>query len=240
MRISIITKKLMKNDKELGINFDSVKKVFSAMLTDDKNNLIKKGVKYYIAPEGSGDAKNIIKNYGGGAYVFSAKNGIKQIDIAMERASSSLHEAGHAINHNCTKLGKLYSKVLSKMPSFLKNPLMLATALVIVLQFVGNAYNKPKTAKSENQKEPFSITKFVHDNIGKLSVLAFTPLLLDEGFATKRALSAAKKVVPEILKPLRKNLFTAGITYLLSANAMLVSSLLGRKYVDEVKAQQNS
>ncbi len=236
----IITQKMIKNDKELGINFDSVKKVFSTMLTDDKNNLIKKGVKYYIAPEGSGDAKNIIKNYGGGAYVFSAKNGIKQIDTAMERASLSLHEAGHAINHNCTKLGKLYYKVLSKMPSFLKNPLMLSTVAVIILQSIGNAYNKPKTARNSNQKESFSITKFVHDNIGKLSLLAFAPLLLDEGFATKRALSAAKKFAPEMLKPLRKNLFPAALTYLLSANAMLISSLLGRKYVDEVKAQQNS
>ncbi|MEI8128429.1 MAG: hypothetical protein WCG95_02325 [bacterium] len=234
----LINTKLMKSDKELGINFDSVKKVFDKMFAENK--LAEKGVTSCFVLTGSEEAKNLIKTAGGGAYIFDLKKGIKQIATVRETASVSLHEAGHAINHNCTKLGKFYSKVIDKMPSFLQNPLMLATVAVVVLQYIGNAYNKPKAGKKENQKEPFSITKFVHDNIGKLSVLAFAPCLLDEGFATKRALSATKKLAPEMLKPLRKNLFTAALTYLLSANAMLISSLLNRKFVDEVKAQQNS
>jgi hypothetical protein len=232
-----LDKKLMKTDEVLGIKIESVTKAWDYMF--DENKLEEKGVGGIIHKSGSQESEWLLKECGGGAYFHSKKHGINQVEAAAQRASGILHETGHAINHNCAKLGKLYIYILEKMPKVLKDPLNIAALAAISLSIIGSLYNINKTTQDNNQSntqnKKFSIMKFIHDNIGKLTVLAFTPILLDEGMASFRALKAAKKMAPEILKPLRRNLLLAGMTYVITAGVTLTSNLLNRKYVDQAR-----
>lgn len=230
--VNFITRSLIKNDKELGINVESVKKALEPMLTENK--LKDKGVTAHFAAEGSEDAKALLKGYGGGAYFCDSK----QLHIMEEKASLSLHEAGHAINHNCSKIGEMYSKVLKKLPKFVGGPLGLAIWSGLAVQLIGQIYTKPQQVNGQPKEEKHPILKFLHNNMGKLTFLAFVPMLLDEGFATVRALKSTKKFSSEILKPVRKNLLLAGATYALITAGNIVSTLLNRKYSDENKAYQ--
>jgi hypothetical protein len=231
--VNFISKHFMKSDKELGIDFNSVKKSLDYMF--EENKLDEKGVTAHFAAKGSEDAKYLLNNCGGGLYGFSL-DGSKVIFTMQERASAALHEAGHAINHNINKLTEGYSKLFKKLPKFIGGPKGLAILGGFVVQFIGQGYNKPQKVNGQSEKEKHSILKFIHNNMGKLVFLGFTPILLDEGFATARALKAAKKISPEILKPLKRNLFIAGATFILTAGANVVAAMLNRKYADQGKA----
>lgn len=232
--------KTIKNDSEAGINVESVDKAFTHMWKE--NNLVKKGVKFYFAPYNSDYSKFLIKNFGGAAYAFSDKLNINQIDTAMERASLSLHETGHVINHNCTKIGKMYKNLIEKISllntkipkpiaKYIKmTPATMAMGLSTIFLLTGVLGTRKKKNESESQK--FSIPKFIHNNLGKLTILAFSPILIDEATASIRALKATKKVAPEMLKPLGKNLALAFSSYVITTGFTLISVLAIRKYAD--------
>lgn len=247
--------KMLKTDNDLGIKKDSVEKTLSQMWSD--NNLSKKGVTQYFASANSEESKELIKNYGGAVYFYEKEKGINQIEAANERLSMSLHEAGHAINWNCTKLGKLYANIINKLnklnlkiPESIRKyiqitPVSAALYLSTIFLMIGiaNTNNKNSKKQSKEQENPtnkFSIKKLVHDNLGELTIAAFLPNLTDETTATIRALKATKKIAPEMLKPLRKNLLIALSVYFIPAGAALTSALAFRKYVDQVKAQKQS
>lgn len=235
----LFSEKLMKSDQALGIKSDEVKKVLDHMFEEHK--LTEKGVKYVFVQEESEAAKILEKNCGGAAYLLS-----KKVTAIPKKFSLILHETGHAINQNCTKLGKVYNNFLSKTIGKLnpekffaktlglRDPLNLTFYAAIILQLVGNSYTIAKIKGKNPDEKKFSFSKFVHDNIGKLTLLLFAPILLDEGFSTYRAIKATKKVSPEILKSLRKNLFIAGGTYLITAASMLISVLASKNFNDHV------
>lgn len=236
--INFITKRLMKSDKALGIDFNNVKKTLDNMLKEEK--LSEKGVTANFWAEGTEDAKYLFKNHAGGAYMFDKASGKKTIETMTERASLSLHEAGHAVNQECSKIGKLYARIIEKTPRFFGGPIGLAIWSGLAIQLIGQGYNKPKKVNGQQEAENHPILKFIHNNMGKLTFLAFVPVLLDEVFATSRALKATKKVSPEILKPLKRNLLFAGATYLLVAGGNVISTLLNRKYADRAKAVRDA
>lgn len=236
---TIFSKRFMKSDKALGINPDDVKKVINHMF--EENKLAEKGVKYGFVQDGSEAAKILEKDCGGAVYLLSNK-----VAATSEKLSLILHEAGHAINHNCTKTGKAYNKFFQKTIAKLspenvlvktfeiRDPLNLALYTSIILQLVGNSYTISKIKGKNPDEKKFSFSKFVHDNLGKLTLLLFSPILLDEGFATYRAMKTTKQISPQILKPLCRNLFIAGGTYLAIAGAAIASVMASKKFNDQV------
>ena len=248
--ISLKLLKAVKKDADLGINRKSVDKVLKHM--SEENKLAEKGVKFEFLKNGSKKAEVLNKNYGGASYSFSKKQGVNKVSATVEKASLSLHEVGHAINRNCTKMGKGYWNILEKMklfetklPKSLRkffplSPITVPVYASFILYLIGNAVKieKPKNKNPENeekQNKKFSISKFIHDNLGKLTLAAFAPMLIDESTATIRALKATKKASPEILKPLRKNLLLAFGSYLAITATTLVSTLSLRKFSDTQK-----
>lgn len=232
--VNFIAKKLIKEDKELGIDIKSVDKALEHISKEHKLN--EKGISFYLSPAGSEDSKILLNNFGGGVYDPIKK----QVSMMGEKASNILHEAGHAVNHNCSKIGEMYSKVLKKLPRFVGGPLGLAVWSGLAVQLIGQIYTKPPKVNGQPEEEKHSILKFIHNNMGKLTFLAFVPVLIDESLASFRALKAAKTVSPEILKPVRKNLLFAGGTYALITVGNIISTLLNRKYADENKAYREA
>lgn len=230
--------KLMKTDAELGIKSEDVDKVFEAMVkehgfTGDKM------LKLFVAKSGTKEHDFLIKEAGGGCYAGS----LHQIDVAEDRMSLILHETGHAINLKCTKLGALwnnYLKITGKLlPNFLKSPIGIASTLSGALLFVGlfgkAANDAKKAANQDKQTNSFSISTFIYNNIGKLTLLLFSPILIDEASATIRALKAAKKEAPQIVKPFGRNMAFAYSTYLISTIGVLASVMAFRAFSEESK-----
>lgn len=230
--------KLMKTDKELGISREDVEKVFSSMVKE--NGFVDdKKLKLFTAKSGTKEHDFLIKNAGGGYYAPS----VHQIDVAEDRMSLILHETGHAINVKCTKLGNLWSKFLEIstkiLPNFLKSPIGIASTLSGILLFVGlfgkAANDAKKAANKDKQTNSFSISTFIYNNIGKLTLLLFSPILIDEASATIRALKAAKKEAPQIVKPFGRNMAFAYSTYLISTIGVLASVMAFRAFSEESK-----
>lgn len=236
--------KFIKDDAKIGINKEDVEKVLNYM--DEKHKLTKDhGFKILIAPAGSKKAKELIENCGGATFSYSQEG--KSIQAATERASNILHEAGHVINHNCTSLGKAYLKthwsILSslakyKLPAFFGTVSGLPILITGLLCAVTGISNLIKSRKKPEEEKQNPIIKFIHDNLGALTLLAFTPQILDESMATYRALSATKKIAPNILKPLSKNLLVALSSYIIPAASIYLAVLAGRTFSDELKEKK--
>lgn len=234
---AFLMKFIAKSDKSWGINQESVKKVLDYMFKENK--LSEKGVSIQFHEDASVEAADLMKKFGGAAYSYSKNNSVNKINCAEGRASMALHEAGHAISRNCKKLGKLYTNFVSNtvkiIPDFahkllgLKSPVNMAFFGVFALQMIGNNYNNSRLAGKNPDEKKFSLSKFIHKNIGIITAVCFAPILIDEGYASCKAIQAAKKIAPEMVKPLTKNLLLAGSTYLLTAGVSLFSSLANRK-----------
>lgn len=229
--------KSIKSDKQDGIDFKDVNKVLDNMLKENKVDESK--LKVEFTPIDSEESKKLLKEYGGGVYLRDTTDGTNIIRTATERASLSLHETGHVINQTCTTLGKLWAKFIHKtvtiksLPKAYKTPLGVSSIIAGALFGIGYFSYLGKNKDQNSKTNHFSLTKFINENIGKLTLLVFSPLLMDEAMASYRALKAAKKVAPNMLKPLRKNLLLAFSTYVLTAAGTIASNMLFRKAFDE-------
>ena len=153
---------------------------------------------------------------------FNPKNNGVYINID-KMGTSAFHEIGHAINRNSSKFWRGMQK--------LRKPMMLAA-----MAFPMIALFKRKKAEGE---EPKSIidktTTFIKNNVGKLTTLAFVPVVAEELMASARGNALAKKVLsPELVSKVVKSNRLGAIAYIATGIACGVGAYLGNKVRDAI------
>lgn len=242
--ISKFISKFVKNDSELGIKLDDVKK--EAQLMIDKHKLAEKGFSAEIIEKSMFEniseeekkaleaiRKDLIETKGGGAVYRN--NNIINIALAVEeKASLIFHEIGHAVQYNNSKIGKLLNKLkIDKTINIAGKPIPLYAITSGLILGLGLNYKDPKKLANQNyekdsleykineaNKKNNKFYEFIKNNAGLLTFASFAPILLDEGFATKHALKHLKEIKSYIHAPLKKNLSIAYLTYLSLATIM--------------------
>lgn len=137
--------------------------------------------------------------------------------------TSAFHEIGHAINYNNSKFWKMMQKTRVPM-------LLLPSAFLTI----GMA--KRKKAEGEEPKNTFDkATDFIKNNAGKLSTLAFVPVIAEETMATLRGNKMAKKLCsPELYKTVVKSSALGGLTYVAAAVLTGLGTFAGIKVKDSI------
>jgi len=134
----------------------------------------------------------------------------------------AFHEMGHAANYNLSKAGKLLQK------SRFLGLLVLPIALISLF----------KTKKAPDEKTTGIIdrtTNFIKENAGKLTFLAFVPMLAEEALASIKGNGFAKKVLdPSLAKKVSKNNKLTYLTYLTAALCSSIGIALGVKVKDAI------
>lgn len=146
----------------------------------------------------------------------------KKIVVPKALNLSFFREAGHAINANLSKFGKVLQKC---------RPLsMLAAPIAMIALW--------KTKKAPGEKPTGVVDKtttFVKNNAGKLTFAAFVPMLIEEGFATLRGNKYAKQLLkPSLAKKVAKTNAFGFATYALLATLTSVGIYLGTKVKDSI------
>ncbi|MDD3013398.1 MAG: hypothetical protein PHC34_06810 [Candidatus Gastranaerophilales bacterium] len=95
-----------------------------------------------------------------------------------------------------------------------------------------------KTKKAPNEKTDSTIgktTDFIKDNVGKLTFMAFVPMLAEEAMASIKGVGFAKKVLdPSLVSKVAKTNKLAYLTYLGVALASSIGISLGVKAKDAI------
>ncbi len=160
---------------------------------------------------------SMVKNGENAFYAFKSKKIV--LPEGKQLALASFHEAGHAVNHTISKIGKILQK---------SRPLQkLAIPIALI------ALWKTKKAPGEEPKNGVDkATTFVKNNAGKLTFAAFLPTLLEEGLASFRGNKFAKQLLtPDLAKKVAKTNAFGFATYL----AMAALSSLGIAAAVKVK-----
>ena len=122
------------------------------------------------------------------------------------KPSLILHELGHAINFE-------KSKVFKGLQKLRVAGMYAPTALV----FLNNISGKQKDGKES----------FIERHAGLIGFCSFLPTIIEEGAASYRGIKAAKKVLPNVkLGALKKNYFFAWMTYVLAGVGVGIASKL--------------
>ncbi len=147
-------------------------------------------------------------------YITNTKN----IAINIDKLGTAIfHEMGHAINHNQSKIWKAIQGM--------RFPCMAAAGI-----FSTTALLKRKKLEGEQPANNFDkVTTFVKDNVGKLVLASFVPIISEELMATHRGNNLAQKVLPlDMLKKVKKTNRLGALSYistaLLSACAAVAAS----------------
>ncbi len=118
------------------------------------------------------------------------------------------HELGHAMNWNFSSFGRFLQKC--------------RTVAMFAPMFIGIYGAVTKKSKPKNEGEKLTVAQkfnnFLRDNAGKLSFAVALPMLIEEGMATAKGNSFAKKLLsPELAKRVSKSNAVAYSSYLLTA-----------------------
>lgn len=139
---------------------------------------------------------------------------------------SFFHEAGHAMNANLSKFGKILQKC--RPMRYLAIPI----ALIALWKTQKAPGEKPKNGLDKT-------TTFIKNNAGKLTFAAFLPMLLEEGLATLKGNKFAKKILsPELAKKVAKTNALGFSTYLLVATLSGLGIYLGTKVKDAIASRK--
>lgn len=184
-------------------SFENVAKVAQTMIDKNKLNVSayfinKDNIKNF--PEYLRNALTPVANGENAFYMDSAK-----LAVAPEKKPSLiLHELGHAINASKGKFLRFLQKS------------RIYSAYVPTAVLLANNMLQDKGCHSD----------FIEKHAGLIGFLAFLPTVIEEGLASYRGVNAAKKVLGKTanLKILKKNYFTAWLTYLIGAIGLGVAS----------------
>ena len=142
--------------------------------------------------------------------------------------TSAFHEMGHALNANFGK----FSKLLQKM-----RPVSIIAPAIISFMAL-TTKRKVSDIPTEGDSKAQKIKHFVKANAGKLTFLAFTPMLVEEGLASLKGGKIAKKVLdPSLLKKVRTTNALGFASYTLCAVASGVGVALGVKVKDNIQTK---
>ena len=127
-----------------------------------------------------------------------------EVAVNIEKlGTAAFHEMGHAVNHNFSKFWKGMQKL--RIPCGIAGGLFGTVALF-----------KRKKVEGEEPKGFFDkTTTFIKNNVGKLTLAAFAPIVAEELMATYRGNKMAKKVLsPELFKKVQKTNRFGAMTYI--------------------------
>lgn len=133
------------------------------------------------------------------------------------------HEVGHAINNKTSKFWRSIQK--SRVALMLMPSVLLLTALF-------------KSKKSEGEK-PVGFwdktTTFIKENVGKLTTLAFIPIIAEEIKASLNGQKIAKQMLsPEAYKNVVKFNRIGALSYIIGAGITGLGAYLGNKVRDAI------
>ncbi len=159
-----------------------------------------------------------LKSGGNACFLPKSNKCVVNID---KLGTAAFHEIGHSINANMSK----FWKVMQKM----RTPAML---LGFAIPSVG--LFKRKKVEGEEPKGVFDkVTTFIKDNCGKLTTLAFVPVVAEELMATRRGNKLAKQLLnPELYKKVVISNRFGAASYIFAALSAGVGAFAGSKVRD--------
>lgn len=182
--------------------------------------------KKYIKPSTVGNNFMMTQiRHGYNAGFNPATNGVC---INFEKMGTSVfHEIGHAINFNSSKFWRGMQK--ARLPFML-----IAMTLPTIALF------KRKKAEGEEPKNIFDkATTFIKENVGKLTTLAFVPIVAEELKASARGNKLAKGLLkPDLYKRVVKSNRLGAATYIAAAIASGVGAYLANKVRDKIASPE--
>ena len=146
-----------------------------------------------------------------------------KIAINTEKlGAAAFHEMGHALNMQSSKFWKVAQKA---------RPVALLSGV-----FGLTALFKRKKLEGEEPKNNFDkVTTFIKNNVGKLTVLSFIPLVAEELAASYKGEKLAKQVLsPELLKKVKNSNRLGASTYILMASAVGLGAVVASKVRDAI------
>lgn len=156
--------------------------------------------------------------------LYARKSG--KVIVNVEKLGiAAFHEMGHAINHNQSR----FWRALQSM----RTPLTFTTVAIPLI-----ALGKRKKVEGEQPKNNVDrVTTFIKNNVGKLTTLAFLPIVAEELKATQRGNKlAAKLLSPDVLKNVKNTNKLGAASYILIA----ISSGLGASIANKVRDKMAS
>lgn len=149
----------------------------------------------------------------------------KAVHVNIDRAGvTAFHELGHAINEN----GSKFWKMVQHSRRFL--------GLVVIPSLPIIAMCKRKKAEGEETTGPIDkVTTFIKENVGKLTTLAFVPVIAEEFKATARGNKIAKELLsPELASKVAKCNKMGGLTYVVLGISAGVGAFVANKIKDAI------
>ncbi len=133
---------------------------------------------------------------------------------------AGFHEIGHAMNKNLSKIGKILQKM--RIPASILTAILPFTAML--------------TKKNDNPTSKWQKTKkFIKDNVGKLTVLAFSPIVAEEIMASVKGQKLAKMCCSsKALKAVTKSHILSALSYISAAITSGVAAFAGNKVRDKI------
>ena len=175
--------------------------------------------------------KNFLqKKYNTIAYLLKeGKNAIylmttNKILINSEKAGfAGFHEIGHAMNRHLSHFGRFLQTI--RVPS------AMAASIIPTIALLTNKRTDNNPPENFWQKT----TAFIKENVGKLTAIAFVPILTEEAMASVKGQKLAKSVLP---KTLMKNVTKANLagfaTYIGLALVSGFAAYTGNKLRDKI------
>lgn len=142
---------------------------------------------------------------------------------SLELGYAGFHEIGHAVNLHFSKIGKTLQKM--RVPLIKLATIIPAAALL--------------TNKRTNDNPPQNIwqktTTFIKENVGKLTTLAFVPIITEEIMASVKGKKLANTFLPEkFLKNVTKSNTFGAASYICTAIFAGVAAYAGNKVRDKI------
>lgn len=194
-------------------------------------NLLKNPLTKHIASSNNPVIKNtmqelyirLAKIFERGANAAYFPNSNKILLNSEKIGYSGFHEIGHAMNKEFSKVGKVLQKM--RIPStFLVGTL----SMIALLTNKRSENNPPKTAWQKTKN-------FIKENVGKLSALAFIPIITEELMASAKGKKLAKNILPKkFIKNITKSNTIGVLTYIGTALAYGFAAFAGNKVRDKI------
>lgn len=147
--------------------------------------------------------------------------------------TSVFHEMGHALNST----GKGILKGMQKI-----RPLaMIAPAVILTVSLLNKRKVDDETSAKDSKLQ--KAKDFVKRNAGKLTALAFAPMVIEEGMASLKGQKLAKNLVKdgklskELLKKVRGTNAIGFASYVLTAATAVISAKVAIKVKDKIQAK---
>lgn len=188
----------------------------SKMIKNFKNSAFEEGLKWVAKIKAELYAR-LFENGYNAAYLPKGNKIVVNIE---QLGASAFHEMGHAMNKNQSIFWRSMQK--------LRAPMMIAGATLPTIALL-----KRKKVEGEEPTNTFDkATTFIKDNVGKLTTLAFAPIVAEELMATRRGNKLAKQVLnPDAVKKVKATNRFGAASYICAA----ILAGLGAKIGSDVK-----